>query len=248
MIERFLDTRHHWNRDRHLRPFRPRQHDDRNAEAACRRDLAIRGRPAAVLGNDDIDIVLREKTSFVGFVEWAASGKIDGIRHRKRRLDRIDAADEIEVLRPRRERDELIAAECKEYATWRGAERLHGGRHVGNFGPAVAVDRDPGGTIQRQKRNLCEGRGGGRIGGDACRIGMRRIDQEVDRFGAEPSGEADGAAETADAYQNRLRRRRRGAPGERQRHREIGARRQALGELPRLRGAAENEDAFHDAR
>jgi len=77
---------------------------------------------------------------------------------------------------------------------------------------------------------------------------MRRIDQEVDRFGAEPSGEADGAAETADAYQNRLRRRRRGAPGERQRHREIGARRQALGELPRLRGAAENEDAFHDAR
>ena len=138
------------------------------------------------------------------------------------------------MLRRRRERGQLVAAEREESAARRGAERLHGGRHVGNLGPTVAVDRDPGGTIERQQRDLREGRGGGRIGGDACRIRMGRIDQEVDRFRAEPCGEARSAAETADPHRDRLRRRRRGAAGERQRHREIGARRQALRELPRL--------------
>ena len=177
------------------------------------------------------------------------AGEIDGVRHRERRLDRIDAADEIEVLRRRRERRQLLAAEREKDAARRGAERPHGASAVGDLGPAVAVDRDPGGTIERQQRDLREvSRPAAALADMRRRVGMRRIDQDVDRFRAEIGGETLGAAETADPHRNRLRRRRGGAAGERQRHREIGARRQALREPPRLRGAAENEDALHGAR
>jgi len=112
----------------------------------------------------------------------------------------------------------------------------------------VARDRFPGGTIEHQQRDFCAGRRVGGIGGNLGGIRMRRVDQEVDRLRAEPSGEARRAAKTADPHRNRLRRRRGRAAGERQRHREVGAGCQALGELPRLRGAAENEDALHVAR
>jgi len=64
--QRFLDARHHRNRDRHLRPRGPGQHDDRQAEAARRRDLAIGRGAAAVLGNDDVDTMLGKKFAFVG--------------------------------------------------------------------------------------------------------------------------------------------------------------------------------------
>ena len=77
---------------------------------------------------------------------------------------------------------------------------------------------------------------------------MGRVDQEVDRLRMEPASEACRAAEAADPHRNRLRRRCGGAAGERQRHREIGTLREALRQEPRLRGAAENEDAFHVAR
>ena len=52
-----------------------------------------------------------------------------------------------------------------------------------------------------------------------------------------------GAAETADAHRHRMRHRRAGAAGERKPHVEIAARREPLGQLPRLGGAAQNENA-----
>ena len=87
----------------------------------------------------------------------------------------------------------------------------------------------------------------GGIGRNLRGIGMRRIDQHVDRLRREERGEAFGAAEAADPHRDRLRGWCRGAAGKRQRYREVGARGEALREASRLRGAAENEDAFHGA-
>ncbi len=229
--QRFLDAR----RRRHLRPRRPRQHDDRQAEAARRRDLAIGRRTAAVLGDDDVDVMPCEKRAFVGSVERAAAGEIGGARHRQRRLDRIDAADEIEVLRrsPR-----TAPARCGRAREKRGAASFRA--------PARRLAcRRPRSSGRRRPRPRPDDRApaAGPARGSRRRLHWRRCGPHRDasrRSGASiasaPSQarETRSAAETADPHRDRLRRRRSGAAGERQRHREIGARRQALRELPRF--------------
>jgi hypothetical protein len=74
---------------------------------------------------------------------------------------------------------------------------------------------------------------------------MRGVDQRIDTFFDNIIGKSGGAAEAAASNRNRLRRRRRGAAGQRQRHAQFTTPGQALGQLPRFRSAAENEDACH---
>ena len=74
---------------------------------------------------------------------------------------------------------------------------------------------------------------------------MRGIDHGIDAFAGKIIGEARSAAETADANRHRLARRRRGAAGERQRELKAGASGEVCGQVPRLRGTAENEDTCH---
>ena len=74
---------------------------------------------------------------------------------------------------------------------------------------------------------------------------MRGVDQHVDAFAGEIIGKPGSAAKAAAAHGHRLRRRRRGTAGQRQRHAQIFAPGQASGQLPRFRSAAENKDACH---
>ena len=76
---------------------------------------------------------------------------------------------------------------------------------------------------------------------------MRGVDQHVDAFGREIVGEALHAAEASGPHRRGLRRRRRGAARERDRDGEVGAFGKPLRQPPRLRRAAENEDASHVA-
>ena len=75
--------------------------------------------------------------------------------------------------------------------------------------------------------------------------GCVRIDQDVDALGGEIFGEPLAAAEAADPQRDALRRRRGGAAGERQRHREIVAARELLRKLTGFRGTAEDKDTLH---
>jgi len=72
---------------------------------------------------------------------------------------------------------------------------------------------------------------------------MRRVDESADPFIAKILGKTGNAAEAAGSNRHRLRRRRLGAAGQRHDHFKIGVLGQALGQFPRLRRAAENEDA-----
>ena len=155
--------------------------------------------------------------------------------HGERRLDRVDAAHQIMVLRRRFERRDLLAAEREEDVARDGAERLHGRTRIGNLGPAISRDSSPRRPAQRQQRDAGEMRGAHRVGGHLRRIGMRRINQAVDALCLEIVGEPLGAAKTADAQRHRMRHRIAGAPGERQRDLEIAAGRESLGRAPRLR-------------
>src|SRR5215831_4689763 len=96
---------------RHLRQYRAAQHDHREAEGAGRGDLSIARLSAAVFRDDDLDAVLLEQRALVAFKERTSPEDIGGVRDCERRIDRINTADEIMVLRRAHQRRELVAAE-----------------------------------------------------------------------------------------------------------------------------------------
>ena len=122
---------------------RPAQHDHGEAERAGRRDLSIGGFAAAVLRHHDLDSVRRQQRLVRGLRERSAPDDIARPRHRERRLDRVDAAHQIEMLRGGHEGGEVVAAERQKYAPRCLAERLHGGASVFYIDPMIARDRDP---------------------------------------------------------------------------------------------------------
>ena len=65
-----LDARHRGQR-------RPAQHDDRKAERARRRDLAVGRGAAAVLAHHDLDAMLRQQGTLVGLGKRPARGDAD---------------------------------------------------------------------------------------------------------------------------------------------------------------------------
>ena len=239
------------DRRRHRGQRRPAQHDDRQAERARRRDLAVgRGRRRCSCATTTRCGAPSSSALIVRFAERTAPGDIDACGTAQRRLDRIDAADQIVVLRRRGERRDAPGGRARER---RGAA-LRRAPRTASLASATSVQRspaigDPGRPPQRQQRHACCGGRAGRIGGDCRRIGMRRVDQRIDAFGradkrASPSappkpptrtgtGCAAGAAvrPASDSVTARSARAAR-----------------LSGQLPRLRGAAENEDASHVAR
>jgi len=88
----------------------------------------------------------------LGFAERAAAGHVGDLRQRQRRIDRIDAADEIMVLRRIAERRELVAAERDKDA--RGA-----GPIARTAPPAslVSIHRSPATATQGGRRKAING-------------------------------------------------------------------------------------------
>ena len=151
------------------------------------------------------------------------------------------------VLRRMRERRQLLAAERDEDAARRLPQRANRLARVAHLDPAVAGDRGPRRTPQRHAGHIGFACGGDGIRRNDVGVRMRGVDQRVDALADQIVREACGAAKTAAADRHRLARGRGGAAGERQRDLEVGAACQPLREHPRLRGAAENEDAWHVA-
>ena len=77
---------------------------------------------------------------------------------------------------------------------------------------------------------------------------MGRVDQHVDVLVGEIGREPIGAAEAADPDRNRLGGRAGRAARQRKRYLEIATVRQTPGQLPRLAGAAEDENVPHVTR
>jgi hypothetical protein len=151
------------------------------------------------------------------------------------------------MLRRIREGLDLPAAERQKRASRRPAEGPDGARYVTNLDPMIARDRRPAGTTQSQQ---CDSRfpcSSGGVRGNRGRIRMRSIDENIDFLVEEIVRQTLGAAKTAYTDRNRRQCRAGGAARERERNRQIGAPGNAFGKLPRLHGAAEDEDS-HVAR
>ena len=218
-------------------------HDDGKAERAGGGDLGIGRLAAAVLGDDHVDAMLAQKGDLIHDGEGAAGEEILDRRYGERWFDRIDAADEIMVLRSGIEVEGLLPADGEEHAQRCASERGDRIRERGHARPAIARGRLPSGAFEPdQRRAGLQGRALG-IGRNLSGEGVGRVDQQVDAVALKKGRQSLGPTESAGAYRYGLRRRIGGAAGERQRDIEIGPQRQPARQIAGLSGAAQNEDA-----
>lgn len=222
---------------------RPLDEHDGQAENARGDDLAVGGLSTGILADDHLDPVFAKKSDLVLHREGAAGQQVFDLRRIERRVDRIDAAQEIAVLRRGVEGLGLLPADGEEDAARVFSECRDGVGHRGDARPAVAVRFVPAATFQSQKRNAGLTACGAGIGGNLPGEGMRGVDQEIDRLRAEIIDEAGHAAEAAAAHGHGLRGGIDRAAGERQRHGEIVAVRQARGKFAGFGRSAQYEDA-----
>jgi hypothetical protein len=226
----------------------PQQYD-REAERSRRSDFAVRRYTAAVLRDDDVDLMFAQQFAFPFFAEGSAFKDVARVRYRERRVHRIDAADQVTVLGRRSKGRDLLTADGEKHTARlgpQGPRRLVGVMHIG---PSIAGDGAPRRPTQGKER--CEGLRGGTLRMSRHRRGkgVRGVDQRVDLALAQVPYEPRRAAKTARSYRDGLRQWRGGAPGQGQSNRPIVAERELLAEQSRLRRTAQNEDVcFHVAR
>ena len=223
----------------------PMQHDNVDAECARRGDLTVRRGPAAVLGNHHVDAMFGHQRTVVGFTERATAGDIADMGQRQRRIDRIDAADQIIVLRRIMERLKLVAAERDKDAARRLTDRPHRLADVAHLDPPVTRNFNPWRSSQRDQLHAASPHGFDGVCRNHIGVWMGGVDQGIDAFANEIFCEAFGTAKATDTDRHRLRGGRCRAAGERQRDVEAGTAGEASGQLPGFRSTAENEDACH---
>jgi hypothetical protein len=233
----------------HIQGRRPQQQNDSEAERSRRNDFAVSRRAAAVLRDDDVDLVLAQQFAFPIFAKGPAFKNVTRVRYLEWRVHRIDAANQVTVLgRCSKGRDLLTADGEKHMAglSSQGTRRL---LHVMDLGPSIAGHGAPRRATQRKEGRV--GLRGGTLRMTRYRrcIRMRGIDQCVDLMGAQVVYETGCSTEAARSYRHRLRQWRRGAASQGQRYRPIVTKRELLAKQSRLRRTAQNEDVFcHVAR
>lgn len=242
MIQRFecgVDVIDGEDTGRHL----PLDHHDLDAQRPRCRDFSIGCAAATVLADDDIDAVFDQKGVFVRLVEWPGCQDVLAIGHRERRIDGIDAAHQIEVLRRAAELVGLLSADGEKDAPWRRAQRSDGRFDIGDRNPVVTVLPRPIRTAEREDRHTGESRGIGSIGGNLVGERMRRIDDQRNILLSDIVCEAVRAAKTTDARFDGQRAGMYRSSGQRNDRMIVVAARQPLGQLSRFGGAAEYQDS-----
>ena len=233
----------HRRKRRNLWQCRPRHHDHRELKRARCGNLAVGGSPAAVFCHHHVDAMALQQGTVLGLVERPARGDVDRVRHCEWRVDRIDAADEIDMLRCRGERLKLLAPKREEHAARRLPECAHCLIDCRNLNPTVAIGLRPRRAPERQQWHTRLARGFGRVGGDGRGVRVCRVDQRIDLLAAQIVRQAFSAAEAADPHRYWLGQGLSRAAGERQRHRETGAPGKSLSKQPCFDRSAEDEDA-----
>lgn len=235
----FLDR----SSERHVWRRRPADHDHFYAKRARGRDLAVSRAATAVLGEDRVDALRQKKFALSLLGKRAARQKVIGIGQVKRRLDRIDAADQVEMLSGQGKRCKFLPAERDEDVARLVAQRGNAFLDAFDHRPSVALNRLPFGTAKRKRVDARLFGSSGGIGGNAPREGMCGIDQDFYPVFEEIFCEPFGAAEASDAYRDRLPGRIARPAGQRKRHVEIGSDSKPCRQKPRFRRAAEDQDA-----
>lgn len=206
-------------------------------------DLAVSGGTAAVLGDDHIDGVFAQQRFLVGLDKRSARLNVADSRYFERGFDGVDASHEIIMLRRLYQGGELPATEGDKYLLRGFAERGDRGSDIRKKAPAVTRSGDPWRPDERECGNAGTRDGGDGVFGYLPREGMSGVDQEINGIFADVSGEAGGTAETACADRYHVGHRGPGAARQRHGHLEQGVFGEALGQLARFEGSAEDQDS-----
>ena len=122
---------------------RARDHDNRQPQMAGGAEFGERRLAAAVLANDHIDQFLAQKLVLRFKREGAAPKDCAMARQARRKRERLNRANKIEMLRRRREGVQLQPADRQKYALRFTPERGGGGGHIDGIDPMIARLREP---------------------------------------------------------------------------------------------------------
>ncbi len=222
---------------------RPLDQKDGQAEDARGDDLAIGGVTAGILADDDVDAAIPQQRHLCLDGEGAAGEQVLHIGCIERRIDGIDAAHEIVVLRRGVEGLGLLPADGEEDAARLPTQRSHRLGNRSDTRPAVAVRFFPAEALQPQQGDTGRLTGDAGIGGNLSCERMSGVDEQIDGFAAQIGGKSLCAAEPSAAHRHGLRRGIERAAGERQRDGEIGSPSKPGRKVPGLGRAAQYEDA-----
>lgn len=218
-------------------------HYDFDTEKAGGLDFCIGGRTAAVLGDDSVNMMRGEQGELVLERERTAIENGMEIRKSRRRIDRIDTADEIEMLRRGFRMVRSLSSGREKDAAGGSAEGSDRCRNAAYHTPAITGLRLPFRSSQGDGRDAGpSGRNDG-VGRNPLGKGMGGIDQEVVAAFLQKGGETFGTAIAANPDRNRLRGRFFSPACEREQGVAIAPRRKRLGKNTRFRRAAEDENA-----
>ena len=222
---------------------RPFDHDHRQGKSSRRLDLGVGRQAAGILGNEDLDLFIRQQAFLGGAVEWSASLQEPQIGWQALWIGRLDHTGEIAMLRCGGKRVQLLAAEAEKDAARCRSERQSGRGRRWNDLPAIARLRAPGRTHERGERRAGASAGEDSVGRHLIGVGVRRIDHGIDSVLAEEASKTVDAAKAADACRDRLGFGRGCAAGEREGRLETRIAGKFLGKGGRFRRAAEDENA-----
>lgn len=229
----------------HVRQCRSAQHDYFDAESPRGGNLAVGGGAAAIFRNHGVDAMLNEQHRIISFAERPARNDVSGLRHLQRRIDRVDTAYQIKMLRRLSKWRYFLSSDSEKDAARRLVQHLNGFFGICHFLPAVTDYSGPWRSPQGQQRYAGDLRRPCRIGRNYRRIGMRGIDQIISVFEAKIVRETADAAETAPAQRHQVLSWRERPAGKGERYGILRAPGHSFREPPRFQSAAEDEDALH---
>lgn len=235
--ERLLHSADRWK----SMPGGPFDENHRNPQCPGCGNLAVGGAATAVLGDDAVDTVFDEQGLLVSLAERSGRKDVADVGQHQRRIDRVDAANKIRVLRSGFKHGCLLPTDRQEDAPGGRTQRSNGRLYTVDAGPEVARPALPGRAPKGESRYARRPRGYCGVLRNSCSEGVRRIDQKIEAFIPQCAGKAFRAAEPTDPGRDGLRHRRPRATGQRKHH-GMPALGKGTGQRAGFRGATENKD------
>lgn len=225
---------------RTIRNDRSPEQQYRDSERSGCRNLAV-GRPSpAVLCHYNVDRERLEQRPIVTLGEGAPGKNVVRLRHRERRLDRIDTADEVLVLWGGGKRSQLLPSDRQKDPAGVLTQRTNRILRIGYLDPDIAIHGGPWWPANSENRRVRLRSGLRSIRGNRFGIRMCGIDQEIDALGAKIRCKAVSTPEAAPADRDGLSGGRRRSAGKRHHDHEL-----TVGEreskLASLRGPSKNQ-------
>ncbi len=222
-------------------------HHNGDAKLARRLDLCIGRCAAGILGHNVRNPVFREQGKLILDGERPPCGDVTRAGKIERRLDRVDTANKIVMMRRGLEGQKLLTSERQKSPCAMTTQCHNGTLDIGHTYPPVSRMTLPCGSFKRDQRNIGLLRRLTCVGRDARRIGVRCVHQKIEPMLGDELSQTAGAAKASRAHRHGLLDRFTRASGHRQKNPASGFVGKLASQNTGIRCATENEyGACHD--